>query len=263
VESVLLLVIFLVILTTMSLDYYNAKEKHWVSPRLILVYYEDLLKIYGDNFYKDEFKKVLEAKTVAIALLGVHKGSGIQFFMQIPKSINSSPDIITMNLKEYPDKPVQMETQDIEVVEYGENSDEDLATFLIKEKLSPVQSKKAYDEKTIIMCRITKNIVGVDNQALHNEIKKINPKPIVYLTGPIFGRKGFYRLVRVWPILDSYVEIDVRKEAINYPYPDSCLFGLGMGKKINFGKTKLPLPTPYEVFELNEEKLRNKFNPIL
>lgn len=244
----------------MSLDYYNAQEKHWVSPRLILVYYDKLLKILGDNMFKsDDFKKVFEAKAAAIALLGVHKGSGNHFMMQVPKDINESPDIVTMNLKEYSDKPVQMEIQDVEIIEYGENSQEDIATFLIKEKLDPMQSKKAYDDKTIIICHITKSKVLVSHPGLHEKIKKVNPKATVYLLGQVSHPSRRYRLVRVWPHLDSLIYIDVVNDGNSYPKPDSLKLSLGTNKKIVTGKSNIPLPTPYEVFELNEEELKKKF----
>lgn len=247
----------------MSLDYYNAQKKHWVSPRLVLVYYDQFLKLFGDKIFKSvDFKKVLEAKVAAIVLLGIHKLTANHFMMQVPVAVNESPDIITMNLREYPDKPVQMGTQDVEVVEYSEKSQEDIATFLERTKLSPSLSKKAYDDKTIIICHITKNNVLVSHPNLHNKIKQIKPvsKATVYLLGPIPHKDKYYRLVRVWPELDSLVEIDIVNDGNNYPKPHSCKFSLGMNKKIIFGKSGLPLPTPYEVFELSEEEIKRKYN---
>lgn len=244
----------------MSLDYYNAQEKPWVSPRLVLIYYDRILKIFGDNiFTSSDFRKVIEAKVVALTLLGVHKGNGGHFLMQVPVAVNESPDIVTMKLKEYLDKPVQMEMQDVEVVEYGEKSQEDISTFLIKEKLDPKQSKKAYDDKTIIICHITKNKVVVSHPDLHQKIKTVNPKAKVYLLGQVPHPTKRYRLIRVWPQLDSLIYIDVVNDGNNYPKPDSLKLSLGTNKKIVIGKSDMPLPTPYEVFELDEERLKKKF----
>jgi len=242
----------------MSLYDYDARKKHWISPRLALVYYEDLSRIFGENLIKGDFKKVFEGKAVALTLLGLHRSTGIHYMMQVPVEVNNSPDIVTMNLIEYVDRPVMMNLQDVEVVEYGENSEEDIATFLENRKLSPAAGK-AYDEKTIILCHITKSEVRIDHTALHEAIKKLNPKPWVYLMGSIPGKNNFYRLVRVWPALDSPIEFDAVEEGIKYPHPDSRKFGLGTAKKIVYKKTNLPHPSPFEVFELDEGKLKDKF----
>lgn len=237
----------------MGLDYYDVKEKCWLSPRLVLVYYDEILKKHGDKLFTSrDFKKVLEAKAVAIALLGIHKYTKGHFMMQVPKDVNSSPDIVTMNLKESEDKPVHMQLQDVEVVEYSKHSEEDIGSFLINTKLSPTIAKKAYDDKTIILCNITKNKVPVDHGNLFNEISTISPKPAVYLLGPILDKNKHYRLARVWPGLDGPIEIDIVGEGNKYPKPDSCKFSLGSSKKIIFDKSSIPLPTTSEVFELRE-----------
>jgi len=244
----------------MSLDYYNAQEKPWVSPRLVLIYYDHILKIFGNNIFKfSDFRKVIEAKVVAITLLGVLKGNGGHHLMQVPTDVNESPDIVTMMLKEYSDKAVQMEMQDVEVIEYGDHTREDIATFLLKEKLDPKLSKKAYDDQTIIICHIIKKGVVVSHPDLHEKIKIVNPKAKVYLLGQVPYPTKRYRLVRVWPQLDSLIYIDVVDDGNNYPKPDSLKLSLGTNKKIVIGKSNIPLPTPYEVFELNEEKLKRKF----
>ncbi len=237
----------------MSLDYYNAQEKCWVSPRLVLVYYDELLKTYGDKVLTSrEFKKVIEAKVVAIALLGINKFTRLHFMMQVPKAINDSPDIVTMNLVESDDKPVHMNLQDVEVVEYSERESLDLGTFLINTKLSPKLAKKAYDDKTIILCNITKNNVHINHKKVHDEIREIKPKPAVYLIGPIPKPNKTFVLTRIWPELDKSIEIDVVNDGNNYSKPDSCKFSLGTNKKVVFGKSPLPLPSKREVFELSE-----------
>ena len=121
-------------------------------------------------------------------------------------------------------------------------------------------TRRAYDEKTIIICHITKNNVLVSNFDLQNQLKRINPRPVVYLLGPIPQKNKHYRLVRIWPELDKPIEIDILAEGNNYPKPDSLKLTLGTNKKVVFSKSSLPLPTPYEVFELNEKVLKKKFN---
>lgn len=244
----------------MSLDYYDVRGKHWVSPRLILVYYDQLLKIFGEDLFNHrEFKKVIEAKIVAIVLLGIHKATKTHFMMQVPVEVNRSPDIVTMNLREYSDKPVQMEIQDVEVVDYGENSNEDIATFLINKKLSVTKAKKAYDNKTIIICNVSKAQIAISAIDLHQKIKALNPEPHVCIIGAIPNLKSYYRLVRIWPEIDSKVEFNIIEEGNNYPVPDACKFSLGTNKQIMYSKNGEPLPTPYEVFELAEQKIKAKF----
>lgn len=236
----------------MALDYYDAKGKTWVSPRLVLHYYNRLLKERGNALFNDrKFYKVLEAKPVAIALLGIHKSTGITYMMQVPAAVNDSPDIVTMTLKEYLDKPVQMEIQDVEVVEYGEDAKEDLATFLINTKLSPTISGQAYDSKTIVMCHITRKYLLINPKTLHYEIKKQNPKAAVCLISQMPLSGHIYSFTRIWPELDSGIDFDVIEECNNYPIPDACKFSLGMNKKIVIGKSTLPLPTSEEVFEFS------------
>lgn len=75
----------------MSLDYYNAREKRWVSPRLIFLYYDELLKKYGSKKFNSAiFDKAREARVGAISLLGIHKKSEKKYLLQVPKAINSS-----------------------------------------------------------------------------------------------------------------------------------------------------------------------------
>ena len=241
----------------MSLDYYNAQQKEWVSPKLVLIYHDKLLSKYGNLVYTNGlFKKVIEAKAVAISLIGINKVTKEHFMMQVPKDINSSPDIVTMNLREYADKPVQMEIQDIEVVEYREISSETILDFLVKTKLSSGK----YDEKSIILCYITKKNTLIDHQKLHEGILAINPKAMVCLLGEIPSSNKCFRYVRVYPKPDSYVEFNI-KDAEKYPSPDACSFTLGSNKKVVYGKGNKPLPNETSVFELDINKI-NKFANI-
>ena len=179
----------------------------------------------------------------------------------MPKKINESPDIVTMYRTEHEDKPIQAKLQDVEVVEYGENSTEDLAEFLLTKKLDPSKSGKAYDTMTIVVCHITKAILEVNHEDLHEQLSKFKPKPELYLLGGIPNEKpGQHRLRRVWPQLDAPVEFNIFDEALNYPKPDSLKLSLGTGKAITFGNSRLPLPDRYEVFELDEHKTKAKYS---
>lgn len=232
----------------MSLDYYNAQEKHWVSPRLVLLYYDDLLKKYGLSAIINErrFDKAIEARTVAINLLGMQKRDPKNYIMQVPKEINESPDIVTAFRKEYKDRPVQLELQDVEVVEYTTDETRDLSTFLIEEKLSPLLSRKAYDEKTTILCHIKKP--GRFNpNTIHGDIKKVSPKSLVLLLGKI--SEGNYETTQVWPVVGN-IQYNVIEEVKKYPKPDSLKLTLGTNKKIINTQTGLPLPSLEEVFEI-------------
>lgn len=242
----------------MGLADYNAREKHWVSPRLVFVYLNDLAKSHGESFVRTN-KKLFEARTVAIVLLGIHKLTGLHFFLQVPKDIDHQADVVTMHLTEHDDKPVQAQIQDVQVVEYGENSIESLGDFVLSKKMNPRTSGKAYDDKTIIICHITKKNLVVDHYRLHKQIEVFAPRPELYLLGGIPGRKvGEHRLRRIWPQLDQAVEFNIFDEAINYPKPDSLKLSLGASKKITLNGNGGPLPDKYEVFEL--EKKINKID---
>lgn len=241
----------------MSLDYYNSQEKEWVSPRLVLYYYNLLLKKHKSKFHNRIFDKAREARVSAISLLGFHKKTGVHYFLQVPKKINESPDIVTMNRKEYSDKPVQQEIQDVEITEYGENSREDLPTFLIRKKISPKESGHAYDEKTSIICYLTKKITKVNQAHLYEKIKENNPRAHIYLLGGVPNKNNWYRLTQIWPSLGGSVEFDVLEEAIKYPKPDSLSLSIGTNKIIIDKPSGKSLPSPYNVFEINEQLISN------
>lgn len=232
-----------------NLSYYNAQEKYWVSPRLVLVYYDDLLKQYREDLLKPKFKKVREARSVALQLLGHYADNGKHYYMQVPKDTNESPDIVSMYLDEPTgnEKGIQLRLQDVEVVDFEEHASENLSTFLIQKKLNPYFSKQAYDDKTTILCHIKKPQTYVNHKDLHNSIKTINPRPQVLIMGEIASEN--YRLTLIWPYIGS-VTYNPKIEATNYPKPDSLKLSLGINNKVVFGDAKLPLPTINEVFEL-------------
>lgn len=233
-----------------DLSYYNAQEKHWVSPRLVLLFYDDLVKKYRDQILESKYKKAHEAKSVALSVLAHHKNNKNKYLMQVPKEVNESPDIVTMFL----DKPkenergIQLRLHDIEVIEYKTEETQELSDFLIEKKLDPTKSKKAYDDKTTILCHVRKATV-IYFEKIHTDIKKLSPKAHVEILTKIGS--GEYNLTQVWPSKGSQ-NFNVLEEAKNYPKPDSLLLGLGVDNDIIVKHTDLPLPSIEEVFELDK-----------
>ena len=235
---------------------YDIQSFPWHSPRYVLDAFDWLLKKYNGLVVKErEFKSAREARAVAILLLGISKQQNQHYVMQVSRE--ESPDIISLTLIERENKPVYALIQEVEVVTLNMHSkDIDVVNFLKRTKLSP---KKSYDDKTVILCEIRKKMQLESYEIINKKLNKIQAKTDIFLLGKISPNKQIYQMCQVWRKLNMIYDIDVYRLGMNYPEPHNLMLTPGVSKKILIKKSDFPKPSYYEVFALNEEKIKSKF----
>ena len=133
-----------------------------------------------------------------------------------------------------------------EVVTLDEHSPEqDADEFLKRTKFA---ATKSYDKETVILCYINKDIVnGKLWKDVSAELAKFASKNNTFLLGKTHPTEYRYYLARVYPALDSVIDINIPEDAKSaYEKPGGTLF-------IN-----LPLPNQRSVREQ-----RRGINPFL
>lgn len=236
---------------------YDVKGSPWFSPRYVLESFDTLLKVFESSVVstQSDFQKAREARVVSIALLGISSLQRRHYVMQIYQG--ERPDVASLTLVERKDKPVHALLQQVEVVVFEKHSDEnDVLEFLARTKLSPI---KGYDSNTVILCEIRKTMRLEPYMKMHSKLKKINPEPTVMLIGRISRSRYLYQICQIWPEINLLTDIDVKEAATKYPAPHVFRLVLGADQKINIVKSNLPRPTHFEVFNLDEEKLKKKY----
>lgn len=230
---------------------YDVKQHPWYSPPKILLSYVELIKKYGDDRVKSDtkFKKAKEALSVAILLLGMRKLFGEHYLMQV--SDDESPDVRSMILKEQPGRPVHGYFQEVEVVHFEKHSKaENIIEFLKQTKLS---KKKSYDELTIILCHLDKDMHIPSFKAIHDELATMNPKPQIYLLGRISPDEQEYLVTQVWHDYFDPVRVNAIELANAYPRrPSSLRLTRSSSDKITYEQVIGQKSTVEEVFHLDQ-----------
>lgn len=239
------------------MDEIDIKKYPWFSPTYVLHAHADIVRLFGQEIIdtKTEFQRVEEMRKTAVMVLALHKRTGVRLLMQASRE--TFPDVLTLELIESLDKPVHGSYQTVEVVDFGKNGEQDVAQFLLDIKLK--SKKKAYDEKTMILCYINKSF-HANFAEIHKKLKNETFKPkIVYLLGRIEDSQD-YMLTQIYPEV-AHVRIDALAQSKIYPKPYHSTFTLSSKKKIEFTKVAgVARPTAFEVFGLNEAELRKKYN---
>lgn len=229
----------------------------WYPPNLVILAAEELAKKYGQKVIdKDNlFKKVGEMKAAAILLLALHKSLKHDYYMQC--SQEKYPDVYTLYQKEIPGKNKETKYQTVEVVTYEEHSKGEVADFILWTKL--INPRKAYDEKTIILCYIRKHGTFIDFNQLYESMNEHKFKPSrVFIVGNTIENPNVFLLSQVWPIIHrekiSYID-----EVKNYPVKRRLTFRMGLSKKIGYESGPRHPIDPCEVFFIDKEKLEKKY----
>jgi hypothetical protein len=131
---------------------YWLKDPIWYAPHSVIYHYgQHLDPLPPENKFTKEFKKADELLVAAHALLGIQIAEGDHWMQPVADS-EGSPDVRTGHFLP-PDgqHAPHWEYQDVEVVSFLPQPNEDLGKFLSRTKLSKA---KAYDEKTIILFHI-------------------------------------------------------------------------------------------------------------
>lgn len=239
----------------MSVDMQN----YWYSPGYVISMAQDLIEKYGqETIDKDpnNFRQVGEMKCTAIMLLALNKVLRKHFFMQVSK--DQFPDVWTLYQEKISSKDVDTKYQTVEVVTYEPHSNMDVGDFILKSKL--INPKKAYDEETIILCYIRKGGTFIDFNDLQNKLKKHKFKPSrVYIIGNKIDYPNIFVLSQVFPTLHHEV-VDYIERTKAYPLPHRMFFRKGVTKEIDYNKNRGALKTnPYDVFSIDEKKVREKY----
>lgn len=242
---------------------YNSIKRPWHSPIKILNAGIKLYDIFGEAIdNRGEFQRVREGKAVAIMLLGFYlkdnQNSKNKQYMQYYDE-GSSPDYVTMYPTEVPNKPIEGVFFEVEVVEFGKHSETDFVNFLTTKKLSALESKKGYDEKTHILCDVSKTTLVPPAHQINEELKKINPKSKVLYVGRTSPDKPVYSLVSVWPEVGSQENIDLEALSRTYPGPHNVRFKKSSKRFLDFERSNEPTINEFEIFGLDESYLRKKY----
>jgi hypothetical protein len=163
-----------------------------------------------------EMSKALnESYATAVACLGFNKLMNKEFRLQLVSPQERSPDIRVSYEVPAPEGSRHDEWLnywDIEVVTLDEHSSEqDADDFLKRTKFA---ATKSYDQETIILCYINKDIVhGKLWKHVSAELAKLSPQNSTFLLGRTHPTEYKYYLARVHPHLDSLIDVNVREDA--------------------------------------------------
>jgi len=236
-----------------SVDY-SVQRFPWYSPHLIIKSINKLTKMYGGNIEdKREFKLAREMFDAAVALLGSYElDSSNKYFMQANLQSNS-PDVMSAKQTELLNAPILLELNQIEVVTMNEYSETDnVVEFLKKTKLSP---KKSYSEKTLIVVVINKRI-QIDRKKIADELKKINPKPAIYILGKLARDNDQWTIFSPWPLLTKFVIYSLSDTMKKFQLPDCVSLHRGFKYKISYTEPKTVTTTVQQLFSIKKDAIK-------
>ena len=192
----------------------NYKNNLWFPPANILYHGQKELSDSKQLSANDK-KPIMEAMAVAVMLVGVNKGTGEEYKLQLVDPSEQTPDIRTMRLIHKPGQPNELNIQDVELVTLGPNSSEEVDDFLLRTKLSP---KKSYPPTTVILCQINKTMKQTRSwRDVHNSLKASASKNDVYVLARINPIEQEYLIGKVHPKLESFLTYDVKTELFSRP----------------------------------------------
>ncbi len=203
----------------------------WFAPVNVLYHYARLESVTPKTKQKSKaFRKAREAHLVALALIGIIKVQGIDYWMQLVDDKDGFPDIKTARLLLGPNIPKELETQDVEVVEFGTYSPEGIVDFLKKTKLSP---KNTYPKKTSILCYISKTTELPSYKEIHTDLKNSTSNCDVFILGKTDPANPEYTLCQVHPSIEILVSYNVMEEAFKRKWTGVRRFNYGADSNLN------------------------------
>ena len=207
-------------------------DKVWFAPINVLYHYARLESIVSpQENEKSAFKKATEAYNVAIMLMGIIKYQKRQYWLQVTKDEEGTPDIRTGTFVIRKGQPKELAIQEVEVIEFGQHSQDYIVDFLKRTKLS---SKRAYPSTTTILCKVSKTVQLPPYKKIYNDLRTVAVKTPVIILGKIHPSKHIYRICQVHPNIDLLVDFDVMEESYNKKYRGVLRLEKGANDSLNF-----------------------------
>lgn len=203
----------------------------WFSPINVLYHFARLESLPPSSKRSSRsFKKAKEAYRVAIMLMGIIKFQQRQYWLQIVKDEEGSPDIRTGTFLIVSGKPKEFTIQEVELVDFEHHSKENIVDFLKRTKLSP---KRPYPSYITFLCYVSKATLLPPYRQIYDELKSVVAKNPIIILGKIHPRKHIYRICQVHPEIDLLEDFDVMREAYNKKYRGVLRLKSGSDDKLN------------------------------
>lgn len=193
-----------------------ATDSFWFSPINVLHHFAELDIVSSPEYKKSKiFRKAYEANIVAIMLVGIIMLQKQEYWMQLTKDEEGTPDIRSFRYVKKSGVINWQEIQEVEVVQYEIHSNESLTDFLKSKKLPP---HKSYPETTTILCLADKVTVLPSWEQQYKALKNVKAKNPVIILAKTDPAKTIYTICQIHPDLDLHTEFDITKEAYNKKY---------------------------------------------
>lgn len=206
-----------------SLRYFTIflEDKIWFSPLNVIHHFRKLEnKLSKKEKSSKGFRKAEEMYSVALMLVGITKSQNREYWLQMVDDKSSNPDVRTGTYQQKEGTRVpDFTVQDVEVVDFDENSPEkSLTDFLKRTKLS--NTKKSYDSLTTVLCRVKKGIHLPSLNQMNQELKSTTFSGPVVILGrtAVDEEKLTYKIAQIHPTVDLVTEFDVLDELLNKKY---------------------------------------------
>jgi len=142
----------------------------WFSPRYAIYYLASLLKKHGEIVLTSgRYKKEREAWIMGLALLGINKKTGLQWWLQVPEE--DPPDMRAMTMVPNVEKNWnEMNDREIEIVQITKFTDNSIEDEILRKLNS-----KSYIKETSLIVYMNRNAFISDMRLLAEKLKgKIN-----------------------------------------------------------------------------------------
>lgn len=197
------------------------EDKIWFPPLNVIHYFRKLEnKLSKKEKLSKGFRKAEEMYSVALMLVGIMKSQNRKYWLQMVEDKFSSPDVRTGTYQQKEGvKMLEFTVQDVEVVNFDENSSENsLTDFLKRTKLS--NTKKSYDFLTTILCRVKSSIHLPSFNQMNQELKSTTFSGSVMILGrtSIDEAIPVYKIAQIHPTVDLITEFNVLDELLNKKY---------------------------------------------
>lgn len=220
----------------------------WFSPINVLHHFAELDVNSSVEFKKTKvFKKAYEANLTAIMLMGIIKEQGQEYWLQITKDEEGTPDIRTFRYAKRGKIVNWQEIQEVEVIQYEYHSEESITDFLKTKKLPP---HKFYPSTTTILCLADKITTLPSWKKQYEELKDNPAKNSIIILAKTHPTKTIYTICQIHPQIDLYSEFDITEEAYSRKYKGVLIVSLNPKGELTFSYNANEKHYPFETLGL-------------